>query len=105
MERDLNSIKCLIPEIDWIEIFTNILNYHDLNLEDFSKTSAILDIHYLVRISKLLQKTDPIVIANYLGWRVVETFGFLLGGNKFLGKTFLILLFLVNTGNDLLRIT
>jgi len=85
MERDLKSLKCLIPEADWIEILTNILNSKNISFDDFSKTEAIFDMYYLIRVSILLKNTDPTIIANYLGWRVVETFGFLMGGNQFLG--------------------
>ena len=85
IERQMKSLKCLIPEVDWTEIIGKVLDNHNMNFNDFEDMNIILDLHYLIRLSILLKKTNPVTIVNYLGWRTVETLGFLLVGQQFLG--------------------
>lgn len=93
IERNLETIGCLIPEINWLQIFSNVLSSHNdkqqtnriMNESEFIQTRASYDVHYLINLSRLLSQTDRRTIANYLGWRVVESYGFLIGGNPFIG--------------------
>lgn len=84
IERKLETIGCLINEINWFQIFFNFQKYHGVNNETtFSQSDALYDVHYLIDLSRLLARTDKRIIANYLGWRVIESFGFLIGGSTF----------------------
>ena len=86
IERKLETIGCLIKEIDWFQIFFNVQKYHGvMNESTFSQSDALYDVHYLIDLSRLLARTEKRVIANYLGWRVIESFGFLIGGSAFVG--------------------
>ncbi|CAG2169877.1 unnamed protein product, partial [Oppiella nova] len=89
VERPLKTLDCLVPEVNWIDIFSDVLNNHNItgaDKKDFHNMNVILDMHYMIRLSQLLRKTHPTVVANYLGWRVVETVGFLTAGPRFLGS-------------------
>jgi len=84
IERKLETIGCLIHEINWLRILYDIQRVHRMmNESTFKQSRAMYDVHYLIDLSRLLAKTDRRVIANYLGWRVVESFGFLIGGSAF----------------------
>lgn len=86
IERKLETIGCLIREINWFQIFYEAQKHHGvMNETAFSQSDAQYDVHYLIDLSRLLARTDKRIIANYLGWRVIESFGFLIGGSAFVG--------------------
>ncbi|CAG2106410.1 unnamed protein product [Medioppia subpectinata] len=84
LERQFKTLDCFIPEVNWTDIFANVLQNHNMSANALNDMNVIVDMHYMIRLSKLLRKTSPTVIANYLGWRVAETMGFLVGGPQFL---------------------
>ena len=84
IERKLSSLKCLIPEVDWVNIIKQIAINHDADFDLIHDSNVILDVNYLIKISQLIKKTKPRVLANYFGWRTAETIGFLAGGQDFL---------------------
>ena len=87
IERKLDTIGCLIKEINWFQILFNMQKHHNvMNETTFSQSDTMYDVHYLIDLSRLLARTDKRTIANYLGWRVVEAFGFLIGGSSFVGS-------------------
>lgn len=86
IERKLETISCLIPEVNWLQILNNIQRMHRISNESsFNKSKAMYDVHYLIDLSRLLTRTDQKIISNYIGWRVVESVGYLVGGTAFLG--------------------
>lgn len=90
IERKLETIGCLIREINWFKILYDAQKYHGvMNESTFSQSDALYDVHYLIDLSRLLARTDKRIIANYLGWRVIESFGFLIGGSAFVGAYYL----------------
>ena len=89
IERKLETIGCLIKEINWFQILYNIQKHHNvMNETIFSQSDAFYDVHYLIDLSRLLARTEKRTIANYLGWRVIESFGYLIGGTGFVGMSY-----------------
>lgn len=90
IERKLKTLGCIIDEINWYSILKAAHDDHPSlsrnSSFDVGNTIATYNIHYLTDLSRLLAKTDPRVISNYIGWRVIESWGFLFGGNPFNGE-------------------
>lgn len=91
IERKLKTLGCIIDEVNWFQILKAAHDHHaglsQNGTFEVGDTIATYNIHYLTELSRLLAKTDPRVIGNYIGWRVIESWGYLFGGNPFNGNS------------------
>lgn len=86
IHRPLKTLDCLINEVDWLYMLINIQRMHRITNEStFTRSKSMFDVHYLIELSRLLARTDTRIIANYIGWRVIDSIGFLFGGAGFIG--------------------
>lgn len=88
IERKLETIGCLIQEVDWLDILYSVHEHHfgTGNRTEFAQSVAMYNVHYLIDLSQLLASTSERTIANYLGWRVVESMIYLIGGSDLIGE-------------------
>ncbi|XP_075587625.1 neprilysin-1-like isoform X2 [Dermatophagoides farinae] len=85
IQRKMETLGCLIQEIDWLYVLNNIQRTHRImNDSNFAKTKLMFDVHYLIELSRLLVRTDQRIIANYIGWRVMDSIGYQFGGTTFI---------------------
>lgn len=85
IQRKMETLGCLIQEIDWLYILNNIQHQHRImNDSSFAQTKLMFDVHYLIELSRLLIRTDQRIISNYIGWRVIDLIGYQFGGQTFI---------------------
>ncbi|XP_064460099.1 neprilysin-1-like isoform X2 [Ornithodoros turicata] len=70
----LRTLEGAIPEIRWTYFLNIILKDVGVSL-DLDDHIVVMHPLYLKRLSRLLKETPSTAVANYLGWRIVQTMG------------------------------
>lgn len=74
--RKYNELQQLLPNIDW-DVYFRALMPSDLHYYLNNNPNIIVnEVVYLKRLSKLLQKTDERILANYIIWRYTSAWSF-----------------------------
>lgn len=70
----LRTLEGAIPEIQWTFLINTILRDVGVSM-DLTDHVVVLSPLYLKRLARLLKEVPSSAVANYLGWRIVQTMG------------------------------